>query len=34
MVGVEASKRGEVIDGETVFSQLEQKLLFSDEDEE
>jgi len=29
MVGVEASKRGEVVDGETVFSQLEQKLLKS-----
>jgi hypothetical protein len=27
MVGVEASRRGEVVDGETVFSQLEQKLL-------
>lgn len=26
MVGVEASQRGEVIDGETVFHQLEQKL--------
>ncbi|MFP4410976.1 type II toxin-antitoxin system ParD family antitoxin [Coleofasciculus sp.] len=27
LVGVEASKRGEVVDGEMVFSQLEQKLL-------
>jgi len=27
MVGVEASKRGEVVDSETVFKQLEQKLL-------
>jgi len=27
MVGVEASKRGEVVDSETVFNQLEQKLL-------
>lgn len=26
MVGVEASQRGEVVDGETVFSQLQQKL--------
>ncbi|MBD2184049.1 type II toxin-antitoxin system ParD family antitoxin [Planktothrix sp. FACHB-1355] len=26
MLGVEASERGEVIDGETVFSQLQQKL--------
>jgi antitoxin ParD1/3/4 len=26
MVGVEASERGEVIDGETVFQQLKQKL--------
>ena len=26
MVGVEASQRGEVIDGETVFHQLKQKL--------
>ena len=26
MVGVEASERGEVIDGEVVFHQLEQKL--------
>lgn len=25
-IGVEASDRGEVVDGETVFSQLEQKL--------
>ncbi|MBD1808755.1 type II toxin-antitoxin system ParD family antitoxin [Microcoleus sp. FACHB-SPT15] len=26
MVGVEASERGEVVDGEIVFSQLQQKL--------
>ena len=26
MLGVEASERGEVVDGETVFSQLQQKL--------
>jgi antitoxin ParD1/3/4 len=26
MIGVEASDRGEVIDGEIVFSQLQQKL--------
>ncbi len=26
MIGVEASERGEVIDGEIVFSQLQQKL--------
>ncbi|WP_096598931.1 type II toxin-antitoxin system ParD family antitoxin [Calothrix sp. NIES-2100] len=26
MIGVEASERGEVIDGEMVFHQLEQKL--------
>ncbi|MGI2904578.1 type II toxin-antitoxin system ParD family antitoxin [Tolypothrix sp. VBCCA 56010] len=26
MVGVEASERGEIIDGETVFQQLKQKL--------
>ncbi|MFB2971744.1 type II toxin-antitoxin system ParD family antitoxin [Aerosakkonema sp. BLCC-F183] len=26
MLGVEASERGEVIDGETVFFQLQQKL--------
>ena len=26
MIGVEASERGEVIDGETVFHQLQQKL--------
>jgi antitoxin ParD1/3/4 len=26
MLGVEASQRGEVVDGETVFSQLQQKL--------
>jgi antitoxin ParD1/3/4 len=26
MIGVEASERGEVIDGETVFSQLQEKL--------
>ncbi|MDZ8083862.1 MAG: type II toxin-antitoxin system ParD family antitoxin [Nostoc sp. DcaGUA01] len=26
MIGVEASERGEVIDGEIVFHQLEQKL--------
>ena len=26
MVGFEASERGEVVDGETVFSQLRQKL--------
>ncbi|MCJ8280981.1 MAG: hypothetical protein MJK14_14140 [Rivularia sp. ALOHA_DT_140] len=26
MIGVEASERGEVIDGETVLHQLEQKL--------
>ncbi|MBV6621697.1 MAG: type II toxin-antitoxin system ParD family antitoxin [Rivularia sp. (in: Bacteria)] len=26
MIGVEASERGEVIDGEIVFNQLEQKL--------
>ena len=25
-LGVEASERGEVVDGETVFSQLQQKL--------
>ena len=25
-IGVEASERGEVVDGETVFSQLQQKL--------
>lgn len=25
-IGVEASQRGEVVDGETVFSQLQQKL--------
>jgi antitoxin ParD1/3/4 len=26
MIGVEASERGEVVDGETLFHQLEQKL--------
>ncbi|AVH71846.1 type II toxin-antitoxin system ParD family antitoxin [Nostoc sp. 'Lobaria pulmonaria (5183) cyanobiont'] len=26
MIGVEASERGEVIDGETLFHQLQQKL--------
>lgn len=26
MIGVEASERGEVVDGETVFQQLQQKL--------
>jgi antitoxin ParD1/3/4 len=26
LVGVEASERGEVVDGEIVFSQLQQKL--------
>ncbi len=26
MIGVEASERGEVVDGETVFHQLQQKL--------
>ncbi|MEL6162811.1 MAG: type II toxin-antitoxin system ParD family antitoxin [Cyanobacteria bacterium J06628_3] len=26
MIGVEASERGEVIDGETVFHQLEQQI--------
>ena len=26
MVGVEASQKGEVVDGEAVFSQLQQKL--------
>jgi antitoxin ParD1/3/4 len=26
MIGVEASERGEVVDGEIVFSQLQQKL--------
>ena len=26
MVGVEASERGEIVDGEIVFSQLQQKL--------
>lgn len=26
MLGVETSERGEVVDGETVFSQLQQKL--------
>jgi antitoxin ParD1/3/4 len=27
MIGVEASERGEVIEGETVFHQLKQKLI-------